>query len=231
MRSADGSGKQTVLSPDMPTDDPAVCGRYLVVDQVDVAKAQVNLFRFDLDGGGRKQLTFGRYNGSAACSPDGALVAYVSSDSGKRQILRLPIDGGQPQRLSDLEGDRPAFSPDGKLLLFRNNEGNSPQTFQHRTVIIPAAGGAPLHILINDPRTDAPRSEFTPDGKGFAYVATEGDVSNIWIQPLAGGHPQQMTFFKSERINDFSFSRDGKKLAILRGRTNRDVVLIRDTGQ
>jgi Tol biopolymer transport system component len=106
-----------------------------------------------------------------------------------------------------------------------------PQNFEHRTIVIPAEGGTPLHVFVNDPRTDAFRSAFTPDGKAFAYVATQDGVSNLWVQPLDGGPAKPMTFFKSDRIDDFAFSHDGKKLALLRGRTNRDVVLIRDTGQ
>ena len=75
------------------------------------------------------------------------------------------------------------------------------------------------------------RQQFTPDGKGIASVVEEGGAGNLWVQPLDGGSPKQLTFFTSDRIDDFAFSHDGKQLALLRGRTNRDVVLIRDSGQ
>ena len=92
-RSPDGTGRETVLSATHPIEQPAICGRYLVVGQVDVSKAQINLVRFDMDGGASKQLTFGRSNTLPECSPDGRWIAYTSGDSGKNEIFRIPIDG------------------------------------------------------------------------------------------------------------------------------------------
>lgn len=56
-------------------------------------------------------------------------------------------------------------------------------------------------------------------------------MGNVWGQPLAGGPLRQITDFKSDKIFDYAWSRDGKKLAISRGRTSRDVVLLTDTGK
>jgi hypothetical protein len=60
------------------------------------------------------------------------------------------------------------------------------------------------------------------------YVKTVGDVSNIWRLPLAGGDAKSVTTFTSQRITAFAVSRDGKRLALARGMTRSDVVLIRD---
>ena len=234
VRNVDGTKKEMVFSGTLPTFGPAVCGHYVVVDQVEFAKGQRNLLRIDLNGGANKQLTFGRDNGIAACSPDGKWVAFMSSDEGKQQIFRIPIDGGTPQKLSDLQGLLPAYSLDGKLIVFRSNEGTSPENYVHRLVVIPSEGGAPLHTLVLDKRVRGgfgTRHAFTPDGKGIVTTIEEGGAGNLWMQPLDGGPSKQLTFFKSERIDDFAFSRDGKKLALLRGRTNSDVVLIRDSSQ
>ena len=99
-RAPDGTRKETVLTASVPTFEPTICGHYLVVSQIKTGKAQQNLVRYDLEGGASKQLTFGRNNGIAACSPDGKWVAYMSSDEGKQQIFRIPIDGGTPQTYS-----------------------------------------------------------------------------------------------------------------------------------
>jgi hypothetical protein len=56
-------------------------------------------------------------------------------------------------------------------------------------------------------------------------------VSNLWAAPLTGGQTKPLTDFKSDRIFDFVWSRDGKSLALSRGRTSRDVVLLTDTGK
>ena len=43
-----------------------------------------------------------------------------------------------------------------------------------------------------------------------------------------GGEPRQLTAFTSQQITSFTPSRDGKRLALARGTTSSDVVLIRD---
>src|SRR5207253_5672353 len=54
---------------------------------------------------------------------------------------------------------------------------------------------------------------WTPDGRAVAYVdgATQ---RNIWVQPLAGGPPRQLTRFTDRTIADFAWSRDGTRLAV-----------------
>ncbi len=59
-------------------------------------------------------------------------------------------------------------------------------------------------------------------------MKTSGGVSNIWRRPLDGGEPKQVTSFTSDRITAFAVSRDGKRLALARGTTTSDVVLIKD---
>jgi eukaryotic-like serine/threonine-protein kinase len=69
---------------------------------------------------------------------------------------------------------------------------------------------------------------FSPDGKAVVYPARENGVDNLWLQPIDGSKGRQLTNFASERIYDFHWSFDGKQLAIVRGHTDADVVLIRD---
>jgi Tol biopolymer transport system component len=69
-------------------------------------------------------------------------------------------------------------------------------------------------------------AQFTPDSKAIAYVLTRNLATNIWKQPLAGGAPVQMTQFPSGQIFGFAWSRDGKRLALLRGQKKTDVVMM-----
>ncbi len=69
---------------------------------------------------------------------------------------------------------------------------------------------------------------WTPDGRGIAYIATRGGVSNIWSQPLDGGSPKQLTDFKTDRIFSFDWSPDGKWLVLARGTETSDVILIKE---
>ena len=229
LQSLDGSAKTTVYSSDLPSFEPAVCGHYLIVPTLDFGKGN-NLVRVDLNDGAKKQLTFAKYAAEPACSPDGKWIAYVSNDAGPRQLFKIPVEGGEPQKLSDLSPYRLTFSPNGKLLAFNYTEGDTSQSFRLRIAVIPADGGKPVYTFGTDPRLRS-RIHFTPDGKALAWPISDGSAGNIWIQPLAGGSPKQLTQFSMETIADFSFSPDGKLLALLRGHVTRDVVLIKDASR
>ena len=71
---------------------------------------------------------------------------------------------------------------------------------------------------------------FTPDGKAVAFVLAEKGIENIWVQPLNGGKLRKLTNFDSRQIQDFAWSRDGKRLAVMRNQFTDDVILLRDTG-
>jgi eukaryotic-like serine/threonine-protein kinase len=226
VRDADGNHKSSVLSPTKPTFNPAMCGDYLLVTIADLGKTQ-NIFRIDLKSGAMKQITFGQHNDRPACSPDEKSIAYYSLDAGKTEVFKVPIDGGTPQKMSDLPGFGATFSPDGRLLAFRYTQGTAAD-FRHKIAVIPANGGPALYNFEVDARVTNSRILFTPDGKGLVYPIYDSDAANLWVQPLSGGPLKQLTFFKSMRIGDFAFSHDGKSIALLRGGVTSDVVLIRD---
>ncbi len=72
---------------------------------------------------------------------------------------------------------------------------------------------------------------FAPDGKAVAYPIRESGVDNLWLHPIGGPQGKQLTSFTSEQIFAFRWSPDGKSLALLRGHTDSDVVLIRESTQ
>jgi Tol biopolymer transport system component len=67
--------------------------------------------------------------------------------------------------------------------------------------------------------------QWTPDGRGVAYSIG----SNVWVQPRDGSAAYQLTKFAEDewRIEDFEWSRDGKRLAFSRSKTTWDIVLFR----
>jgi hypothetical protein len=72
---------------------------------------------------------------------------------------------------------------------------------------------------------------FRHDGAGIVYAVRDGATDNLWLQHLDGTPGKQITDFQSEFIRDFSYSPDGKQLAIIRGHREADVVLIHDSGK
>lgn len=78
-----------------------------------------------------------------------------------------------------------------------------------------------------NPREFAGRAgQWTPDGRGIAF-SDNTDPKNIWVQPIDGGPPHPLTRFTDKTINYFAWSPDGRRLAITRGTTLADIVLIK----
>ena len=78
---------------------------------------------------------------------------------------------------------------------------------------------------------DGPRQAilaWNSDGQSLVYIRNEGSVSNLWLLPLNGGEPRQITNFDSNLIFNFAISKDGR-LAVTRGIEKSDVVLISST--
>jgi Tol biopolymer transport system component len=65
-----------------------------------------------------------------------------------------------------------------------------------------------------------------PDGKGVTYITRVGDTSTLWLQPIDGGKPTQMTDPKQGLIYRRQWSNDGKRVAIVRGSQSADAVLL-----
>jgi len=81
-----------------------------------------------------------------------------------------------------------------------------------------------------DERISSGVLNFSPDGKAIAYSIRENGVDNLWVQPLSGSSGRrQITAFGSEQILSFRWSPDGRSLAILRGHSESDVVLLRES--
>ena len=197
-------------------------GRY-VVFQSNRSGAR-NIWRIDANGN-LEQLTDGNYvDSNPVCSADGRSVIFVSQRSGTPSLWKVSIVGGAPVRLSEHPHKLPSISPDGKFISYfhfdeqRNN--------QPRLSIIPFEGGEPVKTF-DLPRSVQPISfGWLPDGRSVAYLDNSSGILNVWSQPVDGGTPKQLTNFKSEFVNSFAISRDGK-IAVYRFSATRDIVLIK----
>ena len=67
---------------------------------------------------------------------------------------------------------------------------------------------------------------YSADGQNLYYPVTEKGVSNILMQPIAGGAPTLATNFEDLFLYGYDYDWKNKKLAVARGRNNSDVVLI-----
>jgi Tol biopolymer transport system component len=68
--------------------------------------------------------------------------------------------------------------------------------------------------------------QWSRDGRALYYPKKSGNASAIWVQPLDGGPPKQITGPQDGDINNFDLSPDERQFVIARGRRVGDVVMI-----
>jgi len=220
----------TSLQQDGFAFQPSSCsnGRYIVFTLAGHGGAKVqNIWRMDSAGGNLKQLSDGKSDLRAVCSPDGRSVYFADTSSGAK-LTRVSVDGGKSERITELPAYAFDISPDGRLAAFPTF--TSPSSPKEVLAVVPL--DTPHDVKFSElqrPVTGVTR--FMPDGKAVAYPFRDKDADNLWMQPLDGSPGKQITNFKSERITDFHWSFDGSKLGLIRGHTDSDVVLIRDSQQ
>jgi dipeptidyl aminopeptidase/acylaminoacyl peptidase len=91
-----------------------------------------DLYMVQADGSGIRRMTVNPANDvQPNWSPDGKSIYFLSTRSGSQQVWRLPLEGGEPERLTNLPTDVDALrvSPNGKFLVFSMSvfPGKSPE--------------------------------------------------------------------------------------------------------
>ena len=197
-------------------------GRYLVLSS-DRA-GTFNLWRVDMTGGEPVRLTNGE-DVSPSFSPDGRWVVFQRGFPTGAKIWRVSIDGGEAIPLTQMRGQKPDVSPDGKLIAYYSLDSGSEKS-QWMYGAMSFDGGPLLNRFLFPATVEARMVRWVPGGWGLAYLETIGGVSNIHVQPLDGGPSWQLSNFKSDRIDSFEWSPDGRSLAAVRASETSDVVLI-----
>ena len=67
---------------------------------------------------------------------------------------------------------------------------------------------------------------YSPDGQSLYYGVTNKGVSNLIVQPIGSESASLVTNFNDLRIYGFDYDWKNKRLAVARGRSNDDVVLL-----
>jgi len=199
-------------------------GRYFIFSSM--KDRHSHLYRIDVDGNNLKQLTFGDgHESDSSVSPDGNWLAYGSiseSEKGGYHLYRSTIDGDGAALFGDNKCSRPSYSPDGRylacvtdddkeILIVSADDGSAVRTFD-----------IPVFSTVNF------GVRWTPDSSAIVFIHSDGEVSNLWLQPLNGGKPRQMTGFTGGNIYRFEYSPDGSHIFLARGYPVQDVVLIKN---
>jgi eukaryotic-like serine/threonine-protein kinase len=226
LMNADGSEQKQLTTTAGANFEPTVSDDgHTVVYVSKAADAAQNLWKMNLDNGDRAQLTNGGFDLRPDISPDGRWVVYMSVIKDSPTLWKTSIDGGGAAiRLSDKIASVPRVSPDGRFIAcFYRAQVDTYSKF----AVLPFDGGEPFKVFDRSPTTFVEAGiRWTPDGRALSFIDNRDGVSNVWLQPLDGSPPKQLTNFTSETIFRFAWSPDGKMIVAERGTETGDIVLI-----
>ncbi len=227
----DGSNRVPLLENTGLAFSPRACGSgdLIIVSRV-LDSNTANLWRLNVATGEVKQLTFGKDEEISSCTPDGKWMVYsgyAATDS-LQHIYKVATDGGDSVELARGQVFGPSLSPDGTFFAYGKVEGQGASA-KSKFVVQKLEGGAPVQEIEVPSTYNWFSLVWTPDGHALTYIHnTTGNTQNVYMQPLAGGAPVQLTHFDSEpaSIAAYAWSRDGKNFAVTRARYNdTDVVM------
>lgn len=228
----DGSGEKQLTSGARYNYEPVAApdGKYVVFSSN--RDGFFNLWR--IDAGGENPLRLTNFSGGADSqidiTPDGKTVLFTrhSSDHGKSVVMKVRITGGEAAPLlpeTQSSALMPRVSPDGKYLAYQTFHYDTEKAQFDSTVKISSLGGEPQNDKISKEIEFGLHYpiEWMSDGKSLTYINTSG-VDNIWSLSVENKKETPLTKFNSGNITSFTWSSDGKKLYIVRGIYNSDLV-------
>jgi serine/threonine protein kinase len=138
-------------------------------------------------------------------TPDGHGIVYESNRAGAQNLWMLPLDKRPPVRLTSGPGPdtMPAIAHNGSIAFLNARS-------RYSLVIHNLVTGQAREILTHSAFIWAPA--FSPSGRELAYSRAEQDGAwHIWIVPVQGGAPRQLTFGSLPEIYP-RFSPDGASI-------------------
>jgi serine/threonine protein kinase len=189
----------------------------------------VDLWLMNPDGSDAHKISEG--GGWACWSPDSRWLYFSPPSQNGFRIEKASSAGGSNLLVRE-EGQKPAVDAEGRLFF---------------VLSLPALNGlSDMEILVASPESGSPRKVarisgsrlsswllmqpvLSPDGKWLATLLTDGQTTDIWAQPTAGGSMRRITDFGRQATfitRRVSWSSDGHSIYAAVGKGEADIVLL-----
>jgi eukaryotic-like serine/threonine-protein kinase len=217
----DGTSRVRVPDRDTNAASPLACGPDAEIFG-SLKDNMLNLFRHSLSTGETKQLTFERDTEYPVCTRDGSMVYYNDFFEGPA-IKRISTSEGSQGIVYAAASFNAALSPDNnRIAFFQSSSSGS----EHKNVIVVQNVNGENRSTLSS--FEVHELTWAPDSHALVVNKSTGAGSNLFYQPLDGSKPTQLTHFDAEPlwVSSYSFSPDGKQIAIGRSRVNNsDLVM------
>lgn len=160
------------------------------------------------DGSGHRPLVSGPNNySSPRWSPDGSMLAFVSTEDGRAQIFLRYMDTGQETKLTNLTKSPGgmSWSPDGQWIAFSMFVEHDDGTLSAEGMPAPPEGadwGPPIEVI--------DQLQYRADGAGYL---DEG-YDHLFVIPVEGGTPRQVSSGNYDHGGSPQWTADGATLII-----------------
>jgi Tol biopolymer transport system component/DNA-binding winged helix-turn-helix (wHTH) protein len=167
-----------------------------------------DLYVMDASGGEPLRLTSDeRMVSSLAWTADSSAIVFSSNRAGKYSLWKIPVLGGEPDRLPVGSEDafNPAISRAGNLAYTQTSS-----TWSIRKVDLKSSR-TPTSSLLSSTQQDS-AAQYSPDGTKVAFQSWRSGSQEIWVSTSEGRNPVKVTSFEKSLTGSPSWSPDGKQL-------------------
>lgn len=230
LRPSDGLRKQLTDNVGTSNENPSVTadGRFVYFESTRTDKRHI--WRIDIDGGNPTQITFDDSNPDflPVVTADGGTLYFIQRNPKSNVLWRQSLVDGSKEMLTQqgklAPGSFLTISPDGRYLAFKSQKEES-DTDTAEIIFFDLSGNEePRTVTI---RSQNPTIVWSEGGRSFDYADNQPDAARIWRQSFVGkGDKRLVLEIPKARIFSFAWSRDGKTLALGRGRTGNDAILL-----
>ncbi len=142
------------------------------------------------------------------------IVSVFTFAGASAQTAKRPLKPTDVYNIPTLQS--PALSPDGKWLVYELSEVDTAKDNRVSHLWMQSFDGKQsIQLTYGDEPASSPK--WTPDGKNISFIS-ERDSKNggqVWLMDRRGGEGHKLTDIKKGELEDYVWSPDNKKLALI----------------